>query len=167
MLREVQSHIKGSELKGLKHSVVLTLCVLFLVSSVYASTDCIVGKVTTCGCPDGSTERYANYERFKEARADPDSCCYYNPQSAVRIDPTSLGVDLEIKVLDRQVIQTETQQIPDLSVKIIEPPVNTVQLETTQMKYRNIFLRDIRALFLSVFQLPLPMRSQISNHLSS
>lgn len=60
--------------------VFITL-IISLFPSVSASTGCWAGRFTVCTCPDGRTETYRTnsdgIQKLKEARNDPDSCCYY------------------------------------------------------------------------------------------
>jgi len=163
-----------------KKLVVMFLVILFLVPNAYATSSCSAGSAypVICKCDNGRTERIVNAEQFKEAREDPNSCCYYNPK------PTRPSISsLNERLPYYEEIGTQRVNVPTIEVQKptesiieevyvipeqirVEVPIETrVEVQTEEVNTsKGVALRVVLR---SVFQLLLPKNSHISNLLFS
>lgn len=70
----------------MKRILALMIIGLIMLSGVaLAKSYCPANSLYRCNCPNGRYETYTNIHKFKEARENPDSCCFYKPQPKTQV----------------------------------------------------------------------------------
>jgi len=178
MFQPVRVSTKSWVLNTLKVNLIICLIVVaFIVPSSYATSSCSGASAypVICKCDNGRTERIVNADQFKKARADPDSCCYYEPKPSVNTFNQQLPFMVEIGAERVNVPTIEVQkpikpiveEVNEVQEQVrVEVPIETmVQVETKEVNTsKGVALRVVLR---SVFQLLLPKNSHISNLLFS
>jgi hypothetical protein len=174
-VRESTLNTKGYTAVGSK-VIALFVSIIFLGSG-YASSDCVVGKITTCSC-DGRTESYAALsDELQKAINNPSSCCYsHKVEIMAYLNTPVYGFILppEMTQGPQQTIKVE-QIVNNKSFTVSTPQMSNIPVETEipfeivndsakVQQTTNItdFQKQLIIAFLSVFQPHLQNPSQIS-----
>ena len=104
------------------------IAIVSLVGLSQASSDCVVGKYTTCKCPNGYIERHlSNSDALAKAMLDNTSCCY--PHRVMITSVLKFSYPKQYKEFTME----ELYGTPKVEEELIENISNTIMYEAKEV----------------------------------